>query len=144
MGYRYWVGIGAGIILGLIFVIAGLGKLLDQTEAFMILFCPFTDFLTSAFVKAVLIWLPFIELVVGLLLIIGIAAKLMAALSLALIAGFIANNSWMLNQGTFNLKGADQMPSSIYDIIITSNKPEITIAISIRPVACNIPVIFKT
>ena len=99
MRYRYWVGIGAGIILGLIFVVAGLGKLLHQAEAFGIFIYALPEFLPPALAKAVLIWLPFIELAVGLLLIIGITAKLMAAFSLALIAGFIASNSWLLSQG---------------------------------------------
>ena len=98
MRYRQWIGVGAGIILGLIFVAAGLGKLL-QAEAFKIFFNPFPSALAPAFAEAVFVWLPSIELIVGLLLIIGVAAKLMAAFSSVLIAGFMANNSWLLSRG---------------------------------------------
>jgi uncharacterized membrane protein YphA (DoxX/SURF4 family) len=83
MHYRNWVGIGAGILLGLIFVAAGLGKLLEQAETLEIfsnLPAPFsTPALTGAFSS--------------------VAAKPVAAFSLALIAGFIATNSWLLIQG---------------------------------------------
>ena len=99
MRCKYWIGIWAGIILGLIFVIAGLGKLLSQAESFKTIFNPFPDFLAPIFAEVVSTWIPYIELIVGLLLVIGIAAKLAAAFSSVLIAGFIANNSWMLNQG---------------------------------------------
>ena len=101
MRYKYWIGIGSSIILGLIFVAAGVGKLLDQGGAlrFKVFFTPFIDLLTPAFIKTLFIWLPWIELIIGLLLIIGIAAKLMAVFSSALIVGFIANNSWLLSRG---------------------------------------------
>ncbi len=99
MRYRYWVSVGASIILGLIFVIAGLGKLLSQAESFKTIFNPFPDLLAPVFAEAVFSWLPYIELVVGLLLIIGIMAKLMAIFASVLIAGFIINNSWMLSRG---------------------------------------------
>ena len=100
---RHWLAIGASILLGLVFVVAGLGKLLQPAEAFKIFFTSYpaylVDFLTPVFFKAIFTWLPRIELIVGLLLIMGIAAKLMAAFSSMLIAGFIANNSWLLSQG---------------------------------------------
>jgi uncharacterized membrane protein YphA (DoxX/SURF4 family) len=100
---KHWLAIVASIILGLIFVAAGLGKLLQPAEAFKIFFTSYPayllDFLTPAFFRAIFIWLPRIELIVGLLLIIGVAAKLMAAFSLVLIAGFMANNSWLISQG---------------------------------------------
>ena len=99
MRYRYWIGIVVSIILGLIFVVAGLGKLLSQAESFTTIFNPFPDFLVPVFTEAVFSWLPFIELIIGLLLIIGILAKLMAVFSLVLIAGFITNNSWLLSRG---------------------------------------------
>ena len=98
-GYQPWVGIGAGILLGLIFIVAGLGKLLEQTgtlEIFSNLPAPFS---TPALVGAVSFWLPIIELVVGLLLVTSVAAKPTAAFSLVLIAGFIATNSWLLSHG---------------------------------------------
>ena len=83
--------------MGLIFTVAGLGKLLHQAEAFKLFFFP--EFLTPAFTKAVLIWLPRVELTIGLLLIIGIAAKLVTTFSALLIFGFMANNVWSLIHG---------------------------------------------
>ena len=99
MRYRYWLGIGSGIILGLIFVVSGLGKLLSQAESFKAIFNPFPDFLAPVFAEAVFSWLPYVELIIGLLLIVGIAAKLMAIFSSVLIVGFITNNSWLISRG---------------------------------------------
>ena len=99
MRYRYWLGIGSGIILGLIFVVSGLGKLLSQAESFKTIFNPFPDFLAPVFAEAVFSWLPYVELIIGLLLVFGIAAKLMAVFSMVLIAGFITNNSWLISRG---------------------------------------------
>lgn len=100
-GNKHWLGTGAGIALGLIFVVAAIGKLLDQGGAlrFKVFFTPFIDLLTPAFIRAFFIWLPWIELILGSLLIIGIAARLVAALASLLIAGFISNNAWLLAHG---------------------------------------------
>ena len=89
----------AGIILGIIFVAAGFGKLLTEVEGFTMIFNPFPGFLASAFADAIFIWLPYLEIVIGLLLILGILPKLMAVLSAVLIAGFITNKVWLLSQG---------------------------------------------
>jgi len=89
----------ASIILGIIFFAAGLGKLLTEAEGFKMIFNPFPDFLASAFANTIFIWLPYIEIVIGLLLIIGIVPKLMAILSAVLIVGFITNNAWLLSRG---------------------------------------------
>ena len=101
MFYRHRAGIIAGIVLGLILVAAGLGKLLQEGGAFRlkILVSPFPEFFMAEIMKAAFVWLPWIELVVGLLLIIGVAARFMSVISSVLIAGFIANNSWMLVKG---------------------------------------------
>jgi len=99
----YWLSIIAGIILGLIFITAGLGKILHPTAIldtfyhYLPRFAPY--FLTSAFTDAILVWLPRAELVIGLLMIVGVLARLMSVLSLLLTAGFIANNVWLLNHG---------------------------------------------
>jgi len=98
MRTKYWIGIGASIILGLIFLAAGLGKLVDPAEAFTIL-TPFQSYLTPSFVRDVFTWLPRIEFIIGCLLIVGVTAKLVAAFSLVLIVSFIVNNSWMLSRG---------------------------------------------
>ena len=81
MRYKRWAGIAAGIALGLIFAAAGLGKLLHQPEAISVFFNPAPDLLTAAIFKFFFTWLPRIELVLGLLLIIGVAARLIATIS---------------------------------------------------------------
>ena len=96
---KHRISVGTTIILGLIFIIAGVGKLLQQPEAVRIFFIPLPDFLSATLTKAVFNWLPYIELTVGLLLVIGVAPKLVATFSSALIAGFITNNSWLLSRG---------------------------------------------
>jgi len=98
--YKHWIGIEAGIVLGLIFIAAGVGKMLHQSEAIRIFLPLFPEASSSIFVtKFVNIWLPRIELILGLLLIFGIVAKLAATLALVLIAGFITENSFLLIQG---------------------------------------------
>ena len=97
MTRRKWLAVGAGIILGLIFLVAGLGKLLSHTDSFVIFVFP--DFLPTAVDKFIFRWLPKVEIIIGLLLITGIAARLVGSLSLALTVSLIVNNSILLGQG---------------------------------------------
>ncbi len=92
-----WFATGAGIVLGLIFLVAGLGKLLNPMDSSIIFVFP--DFLPNAVDKFIYQWLPRIEILIGVLLITGIAARLVASLALALTASMIANNSILLVQG---------------------------------------------
>lgn len=98
MRCRYWAGVGAGIILGLIFIVAGLGKLLHQVDSELVSTF-FTGLLPPSLTAVFFLWLPRFELAIGLLLVFGIAAKFVAVLSSLLIAGFITNNVWLLGQG---------------------------------------------
>ena len=97
---KHWLAIGAGILLGLVFIVSGLGKLPYHGEFLTIVLSKSLLTLPQAIVIAR--WVPWVELVLGSLLIIGIAAKLMASLSAALIVVFIANNSWMISLGLGN------------------------------------------
>lgn len=99
MRNKHWISVGASLILGLIFIVAGLGKLLHQPDTVRIFFIPLPYFLTQAMAKAVLNWLPVIELTIGFLLVIGIAPKLVATFSSVLIAGFIAHGSLLIRRG---------------------------------------------
>ena len=92
-----WFATGAGIVLGLIFLVAGLGKLLNPMDSSIIFVFP--EFLPNAVDKFIYEWLPRIEILIGVLLITGIAARLVASLALALIVSMIANNSILLVQG---------------------------------------------
>ena len=92
-----WFATGAGIILGLIFLAAGLGKLLNPMDSSIIFVFP--EFLPNAVDKFIYQWLTRIEILIGVLLITGIAARLVASLALALTVSMIANNSILLVQG---------------------------------------------
>jgi len=96
--FKRWIGLGAAIVLGLIFLLSGVGKLLGQLEGFFIFFTPFADFLLP-FAPVIYLWLPVIEIAVGLLLITGVLARPAAALALVLTTVFIANNSWLISHG---------------------------------------------
>jgi len=99
MRYRKWISLGASFILGIIFIVAGLGKILSEAESFKSIFNPFPDFLAPFFSQAIYSWLPYLEVIIGLLLIIGVLPRLMAVFSIVLIAGFITNNSWLISRG---------------------------------------------
>ena len=84
-------------IPGADFIAAGMGKLLLQSEVAELYIFP--DFVPPTFAEAVYNWIPRVELIIGILLILGIAAKFVASLSSLLIAGFISNNSLLLKLG---------------------------------------------
>ncbi len=99
MRYIHWAGIAAGILLGLVFFVAGLGKLPVQTEAYMIIFGLQRALLHPTLANHIDIWLPRVELALGLLLIVGVATKFMTSFASVLIAAFIFNNSWEIARG---------------------------------------------
>ncbi|MFH1926452.1 MAG: DoxX family protein [Chloroflexota bacterium] len=99
MRYRHWLGLGASIILGMIFLISGIGKLLLQGELFETYFPGFLDFLTLDQTRLLFYGLPYVEIAIGALLIVGFATKLIAALTSLLTAGFIASNVWFITHG---------------------------------------------
>ncbi|MFC1955535.1 MauE/DoxX family redox-associated membrane protein [Chloroflexota bacterium] len=105
MRYRHWIGIGACILLGLIFITAGVGKALNpfveskSYTDFRFLFAFFPSLFTKTWIQFILTWLPRIEIIIGLLLIAGIAARSVAVFSGLLIAIFIISNAWTINQG---------------------------------------------
>ena len=93
---RTSVILGSSIFLGLVLLVAGSGKLPGQTE--------FIDALLKSFWTPTVAYLigyclPWAEVILGVLLLLGIFSRIMAALCLPLTAGFIANNSWALSQG---------------------------------------------
>ena len=99
MRYKHWLGFGAGLILGIIFFVSGIGKLLAQTELFETSFPGYLDFLTLDQVRLLFYGLPYVELFIGSFLIVGFATKIVAALSLLLITAFIASNTWFITHG---------------------------------------------
>ena len=99
MRYRHWLGLGASITLGVIFLVSGIGKLLLQGELFETYFPGFLDFLTLDQTRLLFYGLPYVEIAIGALLIAGVATKLVAALTSLLIAAFIASNVWFITHG---------------------------------------------
>ena len=97
MRYRYCAGIGASIILGLTSVAAAIGKLLSENQ--LLVFYHLESFLSPTLASLVSHAIPWIELILGLLLITGVMAKLMAIFFSVLILGFIFTNSWLIAHG---------------------------------------------
>ena len=84
------------LFLGLTFIVSGTGKLPGQAE--------FADYLlksfwgpATAFIIAHMV--PWIELIMGVMLIMRLFPRIVAIFSLPLIAGFVLNNSWAIGQG---------------------------------------------
>jgi uncharacterized membrane protein YphA (DoxX/SURF4 family) len=87
----------AAIILGFIFVTSGTGKLPRQGEFLEIIF--YSQLIFPFMVNFVNHWLPWVELALGILLVLGIMNKFMASISAVLIVCFIINNAWMQSRG---------------------------------------------
>jgi len=93
------VGISAGVILGLIFVVAGFIKLPVQTDAYTILL--------AVRKEAILLWLsdyvhvivPWLEIILGFFLVSGVAARFTALASAVLVVVFMYNNIWLIHEG---------------------------------------------
>lgn len=95
--YKYWGGIGAGTFIGLIFVTAGFGKLPHQGEYWGLILFDYVDSITLLWLTDIVKqWLPWVEIILGSLMIAGIASKIMASFFSVLILGFIVNNIWMI------------------------------------------------
>jgi len=93
---RMLITLGPSIFLGLVLLVAGSGKLPGQAE--------FIDTLLKSLWTPIVAYiigycLPWAEIILGVLLLIGVFPRIVAALCLPLTAGFMANNSWALSQG---------------------------------------------
>ena len=96
-GHKYWVVLLATIFLGVIFVVAGMGKLLAQSLGFSPFLFP--GFLPAAVTQAIYIVIPYIEIAIGALLVFGVAVRFVTSLSALMIAGFVASNLYMIYLG---------------------------------------------
>ncbi|MFC2033978.1 MauE/DoxX family redox-associated membrane protein [Chloroflexota bacterium] len=96
MRFMNWLAIGLGIILGVIFFTSGLGKVTEPPEQFAELLNVSMPFLSSGITLFLARWTPWIEITLGLFLVVGISAKLMAGVSLFLVAGFIFHNTYII------------------------------------------------
>jgi len=93
---RRLVTLGPSIFLGLILLLSGFGKMPGQAE--------FIDALLGSFWTPALAYfigycVPWVEVVLGVCLLLGVFPRIAAGLCLPLIIGFIVSNSWALGQG---------------------------------------------
>lgn len=79
--------------LGLVLLVAGTGKVLGQAEYTQALE---GSFMTPVMIHTVAHYLPWLEISLGVLLLIGLLPRITSALCIGLISGFIVNNSWAL------------------------------------------------
>lgn len=93
---RNLVILGPSIFLGLTLLASGSGKVPGQTEFIDVLL---PSFWTPTMAYLIGYCLPWAEVILGVLLLLGVFPRIAAALCLPLTAGFIANNSWALSQG---------------------------------------------
>lgn len=87
----------ATIGLGLFFLIAGAGKLLMGYDNFSPV-VPLT-FMPSAVTGFIYFIVPFAEVLIGLLLVLSVGVRFVAAVSSVLVAGFVASNLYMISMG---------------------------------------------
>jgi peroxiredoxin/uncharacterized membrane protein YphA (DoxX/SURF4 family) len=101
----------AGILIGITFLVSGTGKVLGLEEVpaqvvdFISSIVPSFFFtpLTISFLFKIFIpyFVPWAELILGLLLIIGFMPRLMSILCLPLLLAFMGTNSWSIIQGGY-------------------------------------------
>ena len=96
MRYRYWIAFGASILLALVFLTSGVGKLMGQS-AFLLTVSTFV--LSPQFASLLASWLPWVEIVLGLCLLVGIFPQIVSGITALLVAAFAMHNGWMIGQG---------------------------------------------
>jgi uncharacterized membrane protein YphA (DoxX/SURF4 family) len=94
-----FAGVLAAIMLGLIFLVAGFGKLPAQTDAYTILLVIRKEPILLWLSDYIHILVPSIELILGFLLVSGVAARFTALASTTMVGVFIFNNTWFLRKG---------------------------------------------
>lgn len=96
MRYRYWLTLVSSLLLGLVFLSAGVGKLASQSAFLLELNSRLESPELAGLIAA---WLPWVEIVVGLCLLGGIAVQIASGAAATLATVFIFHNSWMISQG---------------------------------------------
>jgi len=96
MRYRYLIAFIASILLALVFLTAGVGKLMGQSAFLLTL----STYIVSENIAAWLAsWLPWLEMALGLCLLVGIIPQIAAGITALLVAAFIMHNTWMIANG---------------------------------------------
>jgi len=96
MRYRYWIAFGASILLALVFLTAAVGKLMGESAFLLTVSTYILGFEVSNFIAT---WLPWLELVLGLCLLVGIFPQIVSGITALLVAAFVMHNGWMIGQG---------------------------------------------
>ena len=96
MRYRYWLSFGASITIAIVFLSSGIGKLMGQS-AFLLEVS--TSVINPALAELLSIYLPWIEITLGVCLLVGIIPQIAAGFSAVLVAAFILHNSWLISLG---------------------------------------------
>lgn len=97
---RQWLGVWAGMFLGIVFLVAGTGKMFAQPGNLELLRLP--EFLSPPLAQVISMTLPWVEIMVGCMLILGIAIKLTTGFSALMIGGFVASNIILISLGLAN------------------------------------------
>jgi len=84
------------ILLGATLLVAGTGKLPGQAEFAEAMIGSFYTPQMATFIRRAVPWL---EIVLGIALLLGIFPRFAALICLPLVAGFITNNVWAISQG---------------------------------------------
>jgi len=100
MSYRRWIAVTAGILLGLVFLTSGIGKIAGQSSLFISIhnLYIFPDIVRTLIVY----WLPWGEVLLGLALVVGVASQAVSLISCVLVACFMYQNTWMIMNGFKN------------------------------------------
>ena len=93
--HGYWMKIPVMLNLGMLFIVAGVTKLFYQSNSFTT--APFLEATPGAL--SLYAALPYIEIVIGLLLISGLMVKFAAACAAALITIFLASTLYLVSTG---------------------------------------------
>jgi uncharacterized membrane protein YphA (DoxX/SURF4 family) len=96
MRVRYWICLVASLVLAVVFLSAGVGKLMGQS-AFLLNVSELA--LKPDLVNFITTTLPWVELALGLALAVGFVPQLAGGISAVLVAAFIFHNSWMIASG---------------------------------------------
>jgi uncharacterized membrane protein YphA (DoxX/SURF4 family) len=94
---KFWASTSAGILLGAVFLISSLGKLLGG-NAFLLSISVLSIYPESLRIF-IADWLPWGELLLGITLVLGIAPQLVSLIATVLIGCFIFQNTWMIFNG---------------------------------------------
>jgi uncharacterized membrane protein YphA (DoxX/SURF4 family) len=93
---RYWVAFWASILLAVVLLTAGVGKLMGHSAFLLTVSTYILGFEISNFITT---WLPWLELVLGVCLLVGIIPQIMSGVTALVVAAFIMHNGWMIAHG---------------------------------------------